>query len=99
MPGRQRRESRGIFGQSIAAPDDMHIWPHQNEIIAVNVTGALVREVEDTIGRAIGRESAAEGCGVVLAGKAQQRIAVAVPDAVLHGSSVSEPAMGGRPPR
>src|SRR5262245_17110927 len=99
MPRRQRGQSRGVAGQRIAAPDDMTVGPHQDQIIAVNLAGMLVGQVEGTVGRAVGRESAAESCRVVLAGKAQQRMAVAVADAILHGSSISEPDMGQPHPR
>src|SRR5262249_39104878 len=58
-----------------------------------------VWQVEDTAGRAVGRKSAAEGSGVAVAGKAQQRVAVAVAEAVLHGSSIFEPDLGKPHPR
>jgi hypothetical protein len=61
MPRRQRGESHGIGGQRIAAPHHMQVGPNQNEIAAVNIAGAGVRQVENTIGRAICRESAGEG--------------------------------------
>src|SRR5216684_6272585 len=99
MPRRQRGQSCRTVRQCIAAPDDVQVGPHQNEIVAVNVADTLDGQVEDTVGCAVGRESAAEGCRVALAGKAQQRIAVAVADAVLHGSSIFEPDMGEPHPR
>src|SRR3981189_454082 len=43
-PRRQRRESLPIGGQRIAAPNDVQVGPHQDEIVAVNVAGPLVAQ-------------------------------------------------------
>ena len=46
VPRRDRRDFGRIFRRRIAAPDHVHIGPHQNEIVAVDVARDAIRHVE-----------------------------------------------------
>ena len=45
-PVGKRGEAAGIGGQRIAAPHDVEVGPHQDEVVAVDVAGTLVGKVE-----------------------------------------------------
>jgi hypothetical protein len=52
MPGGQRGEPCRIVRQCVAAPHDVQVRAHQDEIVAVGVAGVGVGKVEQRIRRA-----------------------------------------------
>jgi hypothetical protein len=60
MPGRERRQSLRIVGWRIAAPDDVHVGPQQDEIAPIDIAGARVGDVEAAKARSRPAVSACE---------------------------------------
>src|SRR6478609_3832728 len=92
VPGRKRRQSVRRLRNIIAAPDHVHVGSQQQQVMLVDVTGALIGNVENLQRGADGGEGALQRAGIgARAAEPQQRVTVAVADAILHRASVPQP--------
>src|SRR3981081_2123922 len=92
VSGRKRRKLVRLAGSTIAPPDNVHVGPQQQKVIAIDVARALIGYVQDLQRGADGGERPLQRTGIgTRAAQQQQRIAVAGSDESLHRAFVAQP--------